>query len=578
MKKTIVRYSETISSDLDALELHPILKRIYSHRQITDKAQLEKSLSTLLPYTGLLHIDVAVDYLFEALSNQKKILIVGDYDADGATSTTLMVRVLREFGGKNISFIVPNRFDYGYGLSTALVEFIAKDKPDLIVTVDNGIASVDGIALANSLGITVVVTDHHVSPDVLPNAAVIVNPNQAGDAFESKNLAGVGVAFYVLLALRAKLRAENWFENNKINEPNLANYLDLVALGTVADIVTLDHNNRILVQQGLARIRAGKCCEGIKALTEISKRKLNNVTASDLGFAVGPRLNAAGRLENMSIGIECLLTDDVVNAQQLATQLDELNLERRSIENTMQLEATSILEKIQIKQEQILPMGLCLYNEAWHQGVIGILASRVKEQVNRPVIAFANDSENKTYLKGSARSVSGLHLRDVLNNISIKHPGMIVKFGGHAMAAGLTIEKSNFKAFLKLFDEEVKEVLKAPLTEELLMSDGELRPDDFTLDLATLLRYEGPWGDGFLEPLFDGEFKVVDQRLMGQKHLKLTLDLGPHLIEAIAFNIDPNEWPNFRYEKVHLAYSLDINEYRDRRRLQLLVRYIEGQM
>jgi len=576
MKKKIAHYSGQDITCFESLNLHPILARVYSHRNIHQVSQLDNSLSNLLLYHHLLNIEEAVAVIYQAIQAQEKILIIGDYDADGATSTALMMRVLRAFGARNISYLVPNRFDFGYGLTPTLVESIGKDKPDLIITVDNGIASHEGVELANSFGINVVITDHHISPDELPKAAAIVNPNQKNDLFESKNLAGVGVAFYLLMALRAKLRAEHWFEKNNIEEPNLANHLDLVALGTVADIVTLDHNNRILVQQGLARIRSEKCCEGIRALIDISNRKLSSITAADLGFAIGPRLNAAGRLEDMSIGIECLLADDKVCARELAETLNRLNQERRVIENSMQLEAVSILEKIKFKQDQKLPTGVCLFNESWHQGVIGILASRVKDSINRPVIAFAVDSDNQNYLKGSARSVSGLPMCDVLSNISMNHPEIIIKFGGHAMAAGLTIAKNHFKTFLKVFDDEVKQILKQPLTEEIMLSDGKLTPEDFTLTLAEQIKFAGPWGEGFPEPLFDGEFVVVDQRLLGQKHLKLTLDLGSHLIDAIAFNIDPNEWPNFRYNKVRLAFSLDINEYRERKQLQLLAHYLEG--
>jgi single-stranded-DNA-specific exonuclease len=573
MKKKILRHSMPISASLQSIDLHPILRQVYANRGINSPEQLETDLSGLLPFHDLSGIDTAVTLLFTTIYNQQRILIVGDYDADGATSTVLMMRVLRRFGAKHVDFLVPNRFEYGYGLTPAIVKLASKSKPDLIITVDNGISSIEGVKVANELGIKVIVTDHHLPDAELPQAAAIVNPNQPNDKFASKNLAGVGVAFYVLLALRAKLREESWFVLQNINEPNLADYLDLVALGTVADVVALDKNNRILVHQGLRRIKSRKGCMGIFALLKIANRSYTDLAVGDLGFAVGPRLNAAGRLDDMALGINCLLTDDYDHANKMARELNELNNERRVIEQEMRKEALSILSDYEVDEDKALPFGLCLHNENWHQGVVGIVASRLKDRLHRPVVAFALQEEN--LLKGSARSVPGLHVREVISEISIKHPGLIVKFGGHAMAAGLNIAKDNYSQFAQLFDEEVRSRLNEEDLQGKFISDGKLEKDDLSFELAELLRSAGPWGQGFSEPLFDGKFRLLQQRIVGDKHLKLRLELDSQIIDAIAFNVDIAVWPNKQCENVYAVYRLGVNEYLGKRSLQLVVECLE---
>ncbi|OGT22706.1 MAG: single-stranded-DNA-specific exonuclease RecJ [Gammaproteobacteria bacterium RIFCSPHIGHO2_02_FULL_42_13] len=571
MKKIIVRRDGEISSRLRNSNLHPVLQRIYAHRNIDDVTQLEKELATLLPYHDLLGIDVAVDYLFRALVEQKHILIVGDYDVDGASSTALMVRVLRAFGAKQIDFLVPNRFKQGYGLSPALFELVLEYKPDLIVTVDNGIASVQAIALANQHHIPVIVTDHHLSGETLPQAAAIVNPNQPNDKFPSKNLAGVGVAFYVLLALRAKLREQNWFADKNIPEPNLAHYLDLVALGTVADIVKLDQNNRILVDRGMQLIKAGKGVLGINALFTVAGRSPFKAKVQDLGFVIGPRLNAAGRLEDMSLGVRCLLTDNFSDAQTMAGQLESLNQERRSIENRMQKEAFGLLNKC--GDETSWPMGICLLHRDWHEGVIGIVASRLKDRTSRPVIIFAEVDNGM--VKGSARSIPAVHICEVLMSIHEANPGLIARFGGHAMAAGLSLKAENYQKFSEAFDREIRNRLNNEDFCGKLVTDGELSKDDFSVELAKLIEQAGPWGEGFKEPLFDGKFKIVNQYIVGKNHLKLTLSMESKLVDAIAFNINPNEWPNDRCEEMNIVYRLDVNNYKGRENIQLMVEYLE---
>jgi len=550
-----------------------VLARIYSQRGINSIDQLEKGLSHLLPFTELSNIEQAAELLAKAVIEQQRILIVGDYDCDGATSSALAVRALRLMGVKQVDYLVPDRFKYGYGLTPEIVEVAAEKQPDLIVTVDNGISSIDGVAAANEHNIRVLVTDHHLQGSELPAAAAIVNPNQQGDSFPSKNLAGVGVIFYVMLALRAVLREDGWFEQQNIPEPNLATLLDLVALGTVADVVPLDHNNRILVAQGLARIRQGKCCPGISALIKAGKRQQQNLVASDLGFAVGPRLNAAGRLEDMSLGIECLLTDDANKAAELARQLDSLNVERRQIENEMKDEAMLTLDAMELNESEDLPVGLCLFEPDWHQGVIGILASRIKDRLHRPVIAFAQADE--TTIKGSARSIPGLHIRDALDAVAAHHPGLLSKFGGHAMAAGLTLDADQFDRFSAAFDEEVRRYLGPEDLQREILSDGSLGEDELNLTVADVLRSGGPWGQGFPEPIFDGVFRLVSRRIVGDRHLKLVLQLpGNELaIDAIAFNTVDTDWPE-NVEKVELAYRLDVNEFNGRRTAQLMVEHI----
>ncbi|MDF1655039.1 MAG: single-stranded-DNA-specific exonuclease RecJ [Coxiellaceae bacterium] len=571
MAKQVV-HRERESDDVDfSSEIPPLLKRIYATRNINSDSEVNRELTALLPYEGMLGMEKTVDRLVEALQQQQKILIIGDFDADGATSTAVAVRSLRSFGAENVDYLVPNRFAFGYGLTPEIVELASKREPDLIITVDNGISSHDGVDKANELGIDVLVTDHHLPSNEkgLPNAVAIVNPNQFDDEFPSKFLAGVGVIFYVMLAMRSRLKSMNWFELNDIEVPNMAELLDLVALGTVSDVVTLDQNNRILVHQGLRRIRAGYACPGVRALLCVAKRNPDNVVAADLGFAIGPRLNAAGRLDDMSFGISCLLADSGSAAVAMAEQLDSLNKDRKGIENNMNQQAYTFVDEMQLDNQ--LPLGVCLYDAEWHQGVIGLVASRVKEKLHRPVIAFAKVDDDT--IKGSARSIPGFHIRNALEEIAKKHPEMLTKFGGHSMAAGLSLNINHYDMFQTAFAEEVEK----HLTEEdccgKVVTDGSLESADFNLPTAEMLRDAGPWGQGFPEPVFDGMFELVDQRIVGQNHLKLLLKAeGVDVYcDAIAFNVDTDHWPNYNCSKIHVIYKLDINEYRGRRKLQLLI-------
>lgn len=573
MQKHIVRrpYPEQMGASLESL--HPLLRRVYAMRQIESVNELDRELEGLYPYQALKGIEQAVDHLVEAVTQNRRILIVGDFDADGATSTAVAVRALRSFGVKDVQFLVPNRFAYGYGLTPELVAAAKEFSPDYIVTVDNGIANHAGVEAAKALGIKVIVTDHHLAADTLPEADAIVNPNQPDDLFPSKNLAGVGVIFYVMLALRRRLLTLDWFKQKHIPEPNMGRLLDLVALGTVADLVQLDRNNRILVHQGLCRIRSGQCAPGIVALLEVAGRDFTRIVAADLGFAVGARLNAAGRLDDMSLGIECLLTDDSIHARQIARTLDQLNQERRHIEQEMQEQALDALAKLTDQLKGELPKGLCLYDESWHQGVIGILASRIKDRFHRPVIVFAPGQAGE--MKGSARSIAGLHIRDALALMDVQHPGLIMKFGGHAMAAGLTIRAEVKDQFTKIFDDVVSKQLTPEQLQHSLLSDGELAADEFNLEVASLLRDGGPWGQAFPEPVFDNTFRILEQRIVGDKHLKLRLDKDGQVIEAIAFFVDTNVWPNHRCDMIRAAYRLDVNEYKGRKSVQLLVDYLE---
>lgn len=550
----------------------PILQRIYTLRGIQTAAELDYSLTALIPPDHLGGTREAAQLLYQLMVQQGKILIVADFDADGATSCALMMRSLQAMGAKQLQFMVPNRFTDGYGLTPAIAEKALCLQPDLVVTVDNGISSIEGVQLLRERGIAVLVTDHHLAGSVLPAANVIVNPNSPGEQFASKHLAGVGVVFYVMIALRAYLRELGWFTAKGIAEPNLADFLDLVALGTVADVVKLDHNNRILVNQGLARIRAGRCCELIRAIFRLAGKPIAAARASDLGFTVGPRLNAAGRLEDMSIGIDALLTDFPDKASSTAHLLEELNKERKAIESEMKQQALDDLDSIQLGED--MPAGLCIYQEGWHQGVIGILASRIKERYHRPVIAFA-DAENET-LKGSARSVSGVHIKDVLEAIATANPHLLEKFGGHAMAAGLSLKKADLAIFSHCFNDAVNRQLNGqPLTGELF-SDGSLLQESMDLDLAESLNEAGPWGQGFPEPLFDDRFDIMQQRIIGGTHAKMTLrPVGSQQIfEAIAFN-QSEQLPADDGATIHAAYRLDINQYRGDRRLQLLIEYFQ---
>ena len=573
MRKQIIRRTLSDSGDVSLNGLHPVLRRIYSARAVQSTKELEHMLDGLLSYQLLNGIQQAVQLLADAITQRKKILVVGDFDADGATSTAVALRALRSFGAVDPHYLVPNRFAYGYGLTPELVHAAKEFAPHLIVTVDNGIANHAGVEAAKVAGMQVLITDHHLPAKTLPPADAIVNPNQLGDLFPSKYLAGVGVIFYVMLALRRHLVNIGWFAEKSIPEPNMSRLLDLVALGTVADLVPLDHNNRILVHNGLRRIRSGQCSSGIVALLELAGRDFARVQASDLGFAVGARLNAAGRLDDMSLGIECLLTDDPVRAREIARALNQLNEERRSIEQDMQAQALDALAKLSDNLKGDLPRGLCLFDASWHQGVIGILAARIKDRFNRPVIVFAPGQDNE--LKGSARSITGLHIRDVLALIDVQHPGLILKFGGHAMAAGLTIQHKDLELFVKMFDEVVSSQLSEADLRHLLLSDGELTTDEFSLETAALLREGGPWGQGFPEPIFDGTFRILEQRIVGDKHLKLRLGKDSKVIDAVAFFIDVKEWPNHRCEQVRAAYRLDINEYKGRQTVQLIVDYLE---
>ncbi len=549
--------------------INPTLKQIYATRGITSEQQLERSAKALLHYKDMSGVGDAVRILADALAQSKRIIIVGDFDADGATSTALSMLALGMMGCKNHDYLVPNRFNFGYGLSPQIVDVAHEQGAQVIMTVDNGIACFAGVERAKELGITVLITDHHLAAESLPIADAIVNPNQPNCSFMSKNLAGVGVAFYLMLALRAHLRGVDWFAQNDIDVPNLADLLDIVALGTVADVVPLDENNRILVHQGLLRIRSDKCRPGIQALIEVAGRDKRKMVASDLGFVIGPRLNAAGRLDDMSMGIECLLTDSDYKAKQIAVELDSLNRERREIEQSMQQEAVTALDSLQLS-EQDMPHGLVLYQADFHQGVIGILAGRIKEKYFRPTIAFAHQDDE--IIKGSARSIPGVHVRDLLEELSTRYPGLIIKFGGHAMAAGLSIEMAKLEEFKKRFTQLAQEHLAGkPLAGELI-SDGELPAQALTLEFSQLLKDAGPWGQGFPEPLFDGQFELVEQRIVGHKHLKMMLRMpNGKLVDAIAFNVDTQVWPNEQCKHVELAYKLDINEFRGRTSLQFLV-------
>jgi single-stranded-DNA-specific exonuclease len=551
------------------------LQRVLAARGVSSEDDLDYSLHKLFPPTLLNQIDIAVKELVNVFQTQQRVLIVGDFDADGATSCALSILALRAMGLKNVDFLVPNRFDYGYGLTPEIVDVAVQTSPDLIITVDNGIASIDGVDHAKALGINVIVTDHHLPASDLPKADAIINPNANDCQFPSKNLAGVGVIFYVLSALRAELRKINWFADHNIPEPNMAEYLDLVALGTVADVVPLDKNNRILVQQGLQRIKVGRARPGILALLKVAGKLSQNISSQDFGFILGPRLNAAGRLDDISIGIQCLLTDDDSKALALAAQLDALNQERKVIESSMKQEALSMLDKLAMKETE-MAWGLCLYDATWHQGVVGILASRIKDKYHRPVIAFAEMDDD--CIKGSARSIPGLHIRDALDSIATKYPQLLQKFGGHAMAAGLSINKQHFEEFKKVFDTTVRQLLNSSQLEQTLLTDGELSAEELHLETAKQIQTIGPWGQAFPEPQFDGTFTVIHQRLVGDKHIKFVLSHNdnPSLhIDAILFNADLNQWPDDTAESIHLVYQAKVNSFRGVDSLQLIISHIE---
>ena len=557
------------------LGLSRVLSQVLRTRDVNCATGLDYSLKKLLPPEGLTNISESAELLAEAVSAGASIVIVGDFDADGATSCALAVKCLKAFGLHDVSYLVPNRFEYGYGLSPEIVGVAAMRQPDIIITVDNGISSIDGVHAAQALGISVLITDHHLPGEEIPTADVIVNPNLPNDRFASKNLAGVGVIFYVMLAVRAKLRKIGWFQETGIAEPNMSQFLDLVALGTVADVVPLDQNNRILVQQGMQRIRQGHACPGIQALLIVGNRNAMRLSSSDLGFAVGPRLNAAGRLDDMSVGIECLLTDSAEKAMALAVQLDDLNKERRQVEKSMQQDALAVVEQISINDES-KPAIYVLSDQTWHQGVVGLVASRIKERTQRPVIAMA-PGDNDGEWKGSARSVEGVHIRDLFARLDALHSGLMSKFGGHAMAAGFSLQVEN-KAKFEVALLEVAEQFTADHDwSHVLWTDGQLQSDEFTMELAEQLRQSTPWGQGFPEPVFDGEFEVLEARIVGDTHAKLRLKPvdGTVSLDAICFGyLDSHE--RLPEGQVRIAYRLDVNEFRDRLNLQLMVQSLEN--
>lgn len=580
MSKIIVRnYTLQALDSLIRHGIHPVLARIYAARGITEPGQITKDLSQLIPFKRLKNISIMAALLADAIAAKKRLLIVADYDSDGATACAVGIRALRKFGA-TVDYLVPNRFEYGYGLTPEIVRLAAAvttgKQPDIFITVDNGIASVEGVAEANRLGIQVLITDHHLPGDELPDAAAIVNPNQPGCDFPSKNIAGVGVMFYLMLALRAELRGRGAFVSKK--EPNLINLLDLVALGTVADVVKLDDNNRILVQQGLYRIRNGHSCAGISALLYVVRRDLRQVSTYELGFMLGPRLNAAGRLDDMAIGIECLITDDESYAMQIALQLEALNRQRREIEADMQDSARVALEKVLMvqgsRQNDSIPRSLSLFDPSWHQGVIGILASRIKDKFHRPVIVFAPGNDDE--IKGSGRSIPGFHLRDALDVVSKRYPGLLLKFGGHAAAAGLTVRTNDFGKFRDAFEQTAQAQLTPADLMHIIETDGDLNESEMNLELAQLLT-EQAWGQGFPYPSFNARFSVENQRVVGEKHLKLKLrkhvssnrkqKLG-RLYDAMLF-FHHDSLP----ETIDAVYRLQINEYSGNTTLQLTLDY-----
>ncbi len=554
------QFDSNVAQTLAAQGILPILARILAARGIQSADALDPSLAKIIPPDQLTNASKMAVMLADAIEAGKSLLIIGDYDCDGATATAVAMRALKGMGGI-VDYLVPNRFEYGYGLTPEIVDLAFKRQPNVLITVDNGIASVEGVARANALGLQVLVTDHHLPGDGAPDAACIVNPNQNGCTFPSKNLAGVGVIFYVMLALRAELRSRGAFE--KRQEPNLTALLDIVALGTVADLVRLDDNNRILVEQGLRRIRAGKACPAIRALLKIAGRDERKVTAQELGFSVGPRLNAAGRLDDMALGISCLVSDDMAEVEVLAQRLHTMNLERRAIEADMQEAAKIALDEIDVAKR----FSLSIFEPEWHQGVIGILASRMKEQYHRPVIAFASAGDGT--LKGSGRSIPALHLRDALDLVSKRHPGLILKFGGHAMAAGLTIDEDGLDVFESAFEAVAQDLLNPADLDEVIEVDGALDMQAMDWNLASALEKQ-VWGQGFPAPMFTGNFEIKQQKIVGERHLKLSLQglEFAGMVDAIYFGQQ-----EFLPERVQLVYALQTNEFNGRQSIQLNVRH-----
>lgn len=538
--------------------VNPLMAKLLVARGVESAESLENTLKHLIHPSQLLNSHAMAQQLAECIVQQRQLLVVGDYDADGATATAVAVKGLRGMGAQ-VGFLVPNRFEYGYGLTPEIVDLAHQSSPDVILTVDNGIASVDGVARAHALGMQVLITDHHLPADITPDAACIVNPNQRGCDFPSKHLAGVGVMFYVLMALRAELISRGMMVASQPYP--LAEMLDLVALGTVADLVKLDRNNRILVEQGLRRIRAGAGCVGIQAILKCASRDMHKVTAQDLGFYVGPRLNAAGRLDDMTLGIRCLLADNMQEAMHFAQQLHSLNIERRQIEAEMQQDAFADLDTEAVKHD----FTVSVFQPEWHQGVIGILASRIKEQLHRPVIAFASAGDGM--LKGSGRSIAGLHLRDALDLVTKQYPQLIVKFGGHAMAAGLSIRETSFPQFKQAFEAVVSTLISVEELQESMDTDGALQATEMTLETAQMLETQ-VWGQGFPPPMFYDVFRVVQQRVLGEKHLKLQLQKEDVRFEAIYFN-QTESLP----EHVQVVYQIQVNEYNSQQQLQLLIKH-----
>jgi len=538
-----------------------LLKRIYLNRGISNESEIHTELSGLLSFHSLLNIEKASKLLADGIQNQQKFMVIGDFDTDGATSTALAVKALKTLGAIHVEYLIPNRFEYGYGLTPEIVNKAAQHHPNIIITVDNGISSHEGVLRAKYHGIKTLITDHHLSPEILPDADVIINPNQPLDTFHSKHIAGVGVIFYVMLALRDYLKAKHI---------NMAQFLDLVALGTVADVVSLDKNNRILVYHGINRIRSGACSPGILALLQTNRRKIADISPSDLGYTVAPRLNAAGRLEDMSLGVACLLSEDKTTAENYALELEQLNSQRREIESEMTYQAEKVLPQVSLEN---ISTGLCLYHTDFHQGVIGILAGRLKDRFHRPVVVFAK--VNETELKGSARSIPGCHLRDILALIDTKNPGLINKFGGHAMAAGLSIDEKSFQLFSTIFNQTLENAIQPEILNNIILTDGELQADELSIDSALLLQNQLIWGQGFPEPLFQGNFVVLDQKLINQKHLKLRLRYGESnsTIDAIAFNHPEHISAQSNKTHINIVYRLSINDYMGLKTLQLIIEH-----
>ena len=550
-----------------------LLQRVYALRGITSMQELDYTTRNLCNYDNLDGTQTAVEIVYSAMQNNKRIMIVGDFDTDGATSTALTVKALKKMGCQHVDYIIPNRFDDGYGLSISVVKRALSKKADLIITVDNGVSAIEAVEFAKQSNLTVIITDHHLCSEQLPAADAIINPNLPNSSFPSKHLAGVGVAFYFMLALRAKLRKENWFASNKLAEYNITNLLDLVALGTIADVVKLDRNNRILVHQGISRIRAGYCCEGIKALLDISRRDPLTLTSTDLAYYIAPRLNAAGRMDSMSLSVELLLCEDYDSAIKQATDLDTLNHDRKLIEQTMYQEALSYIEQVEQKNSTF-PNALVVHHPQWHQGIIGIVSARLKDKHYRPVICFASTEDG--LLKGSGRSIEGIHLRDILDELNERYPDILVSFGGHAMAAGLSIQEKDLDQFSAHFEALITEQLDLDVLEQIIETDGEIDNQDFNYAIAKQLKESGPWGEGFTEPTFDGDFIVHQQRLFAEKHLKLVLEPknGGPIIEGICFNVNLTQWPDNTIKIVKIVYQLDVNDFRGNQAVKLMIRHI----